>query len=866
MEEFIQIRGARVNNLKNIDLDIPLKKITCLAGPSGCGKSSLAFHTLFNESKRRFLNSFPTYLKFFSDRPAPVDVDEISPVLPVFGLPQINPIVGTRAVVADTMHLTETLQNLFFLFSREKCPEHHVVLEPYDVSVNIKKLTQDYQDEDIFYLVTTKDSFIDLLVNTPFPTRSIKSKRSKSVEDFDKDHQYWELLRFKKKGVSRISKKLVEYKDLPLETYLVASKGGKLVFFDIQLEGNDSCPVCGHEGVGHVALAHFSPYNALGACSECNGFGATLEYDEEKLMDMEKSVVEGGARLLEYKRFGGISDDLISVMKKLKISTTKPLSQLPAKFFEILYEGKAEYCGYNALLKYMEGKRYKANVRIFLRGIQKEVMCTSCMGSRLKPHTHNFHLFKENFSYQEVWGLTIEELKLLLEEKKLLFNDPKEEKLVNKLKSILEVATGLGLGHLSLNRKSKSLSAGEYQRLLLLKYLSYEGTNSLFVFDEPSLGLSESEQKMLLDGFRKLKKQGNTVLLIDHSSYFQKTSDNLVIMGPGSGAYGGEILFKGKYSQSKLLHKAVKVEAYNPENKKTKWIKVERPTVYGKEFMSYELPIGGLTCVYGESGTGKSASLINVLANSIHHSLTGDNLNISKGSAKKISIPHDFSDVIVVDSNLNRYTSRSTVGSLTELFSIVRKHFLKTPIAKSMGLKDGHLSSNSNLGQCPSCEGSGVKVIEMQFLEDVVLTCEDCQGKKIKPAFAEISDGNMTVHEAYNKPISEILDHVELTPKFRRIWDYLKLLKLDYLSLDRKINSLSGGERQRIYLLSKLLKRVDNSILFFENLSFGLSDNEVAGLSEFLQKLCDQGNTVIVIDQHKLFKKAASNLLNFSRN
>ena len=528
MEKFIQIKGARVNNLKGVNLDIPINKITCFAGPSGSGKSSLAFHTLFSESKRRFLNSFPTYLKFFSDRPAPVDVDEISPVLPVFGLPQINPIVGTRATVADTMQLTESLQNLFYYFSKAKCPEHLIPLESYNIASVINQYTSKLDDNDVLYIYTTKDSFINHLYATPFPTRSIEDKNSKQINDFNEDDKLWELIRFKKKSLSRIEKKLIDFKKLDLETYLVIPSASKLKFFSIELDGMDTCPKCGYQNEETSKLAHFSPYNALGACSTCNGFGATLEYDAEKLIDEEKSVSEGGAKLLEFNRFSGLKDLLISAMKKANISTSKPISDLPKEFKSILYSGSGRYCGYDELFSYLETKRYKANVRIFIRGIQKEVECEQCHGSRINSLTHNFHIFKEDFSYLSLWKMTIDQLFEKLSSGELIIKDDKQINLLNKIISILDVAKGLGLGHLEICRKSKTLSAGEYQRLLLLKYLSYEGTNSLFVFDEPSLGLCSSEQVMLFAGFEKLKCQGNTVLIIDHSDYFHKSSETLL--------------------------------------------------------------------------------------------------------------------------------------------------------------------------------------------------------------------------------------------------------------------------------------------------------------------------------------------------
>ena len=276
------------------------------------------------------------------------------------------------------------------------------------------------------------------------------------------------------------------------------------------------------------------------------------------------------------------------------------------------------------------------------------------------------------------------------------------------------------------------------------------------------------------------------------------------------------------------------------------------------------MPMNEITWVRGASGSGKTARIINVLANDLYYKAYGTRLDLSKGDAKSIKCPQKIDDVFVIDANLNRYTSRSTFGSMTDMFSIVRKHFLKTATAKSMGLKEGHLSPNSALGQCPACEGRGFKVVEMQFLEDIVLKCEDCKGLKLKPIYASLSDGEMTVAEAYSMPVSEVVKKIKLTPKYRRINEYLKILKLDYLSLDRGVNSLSGGEKQRLYLLNQLQKEIYNSLLVFENLSFGLSKRELQAVCLFLQKLTAQNNTIALIDQNHFYENVASYILDFN--
>ena len=427
-----------------------------------------------------------------------------------------------------------------------------------------------------------------------------------------------------------------------------------------------------------------------------------------------------------------------------------------------------------------------------------------------------------------------------------------------KIIQILETALSLGLGHLKLLRKAKSLSAGEYQRLLLLKYLSYEGTGALFVFDEPSLGLADDQLKALLLGFKSLIQQGNTIIIVDHNKFFHAKADYLIKLGPGAGEKGGEVIFQGKRKDYK---KEKAIQTLSPLTVQSRGVlSLKSPEIYGDKYSDISIKLNQINLVKGASGSGKTSLYIKILANELSKINHDKYLSPNRGVFKKINGDTIFENVIVVDSNLNKYTSRSTVGSITGMFPVVRKHFLKVPMIKSMGLKDGHLSYNSDLGQCPKCEGKGSLVVEMQFLEDIILTCEDCKGKKLKPRYSALSDGHMTVHEAFTSPVSEVLARVELTPKFKRVAEYLKILNLDYLSLDRQINSLSGGERQRIYLLSRILKNIQNSIIFFENISFGLSDVELNLKAKFLQDLNLKNNTLVIIDQHEKFNQIAHNI------
>jgi excinuclease ABC subunit A len=864
--DHIEIRGARVHNLKNIDIDIPLGKLICFAGPSGSGKTSLAFHTLLTESKRRFVNSFPNSMKFFTERPAAVDVDRIFPVLPVFGLPQINPVMGSRSVVSDIMRLTDTLQNLYFSQSKEMCPVHEKELITSTVGDQLKALFSTHVKSGVYHILLSPNEFIRVFGEDFLPARSYGQKR-KTVDVFNSDDELWEVLRFKFENLDSFEKKWEELKLSQLKlSYKIWGADFKKAQ-DLKIQQKKKCSICDFESRPATILSAFSPYSALGACSSCQGYGANLVYDDKKIINKDLSINEGGLLLLNYAPFQFAYEQILKIAKKKKYALDIPIKKLPKDFFEILEDGEGDYPGYGELKSYLESKRYKPSVRIYIRNLQKEIPCTVCSSSRINEDVHHYKISfgGKLWGLNQIMNLSVAEALELFKHKNFK-QESHESRLYRDITEKLNIAAEMGLNHLSLLRKAKTLSAGEYQRLLLIKYLSFKGVDSLFVLDEPSLGLGEIELKKLLDSLRNIINQGNTVILIDHSEYLQKNSDFLIMMGPTSGKGGGEIIYQGLPHSYFAKKEIINWEKKIRKQKTQQLLEVLGPEIYGKKYFDFKIPIQEMTWVTGPSGCGKTANLIKVMANSIYYKINHEWLDEVEFKVKSVKSPIKFDDVIIISSELNRFTSRSSVGTITELATIIRKHFLKLPISKSMDLKEGHFSANSDLGMCSKCEGKGSIVIEMQYLEDIILECEDCKGLKIKPLYANISDGVMTVAEAYNLPLSQVLERIELTPKFRRIWDYLKILNLDYLSLDRGLNSLSGGEKQRVYLLSKLMKSIQNSLLIFENLSFGLSERELKMLGTFLHDLIQLNNTVVIIDSSQYFKYLANYQLQFGKN
>lgn len=864
--EQIQIRGARTHNLKNINVNIALNKITCVAGPSGSGKSSLAFHTLLTESKRRFINSLPTDMKFFWEIPHTVDVDTIYPVLPAWGLPQHNPVVNSRPVALDVLGGHERLQKIFMEMGDFVCPEHKVPFEKISsLSSTISKIQslKNLSNEDVIHVFVGSDDYRRFISAEMNPNRSMNN----SVNNFDDNDPWYELVRVRAKNISTLEVKLKEFSIASgvLLKFFILNLGKSI---EVHNHFEMKCPHC-ERRVLEAKVSHvesLSPLNAMGACPKCEGHGMLLIYDRDKLVkDPTKTIKNGAINFLLFSRFEHMFPTFLRECRKAGIDIDIPFEKLPESKWEFLYEGAGKYEGFNAYFDYLKSLRYKKNIRIYVRSMQREVLCGDCEGTRVseKAGSLSMVLAESLISYKEFLKLNIESsltiLRIIKKDLSKLIQHQKMQNTFDKLERLYNVAGDLGLGHLQNTRKVRSLSSSEYQRLLLSKYFSYEGSQSLFVLDEPSLGLTQSTQEKMVKYLRLLRDQGNTIIMVEHSEYLKAMSDEVIEMGPGAGARGGKILSQGKYKPAKFEFPK---NILNGPGKKT-FVEVFGAKIRHLEMEKLLVQKNAINWAYGESGTGKTSFLVHVLANEIHKNIFGTRLSFEDYSFKKMSTVADFKDVILINSGLDKISSRSSVATYTDLGGFVRKYFANLEVSKKLDLKDGHFSANSELGQCSSCEGRGVKLVEMHFMEDVEFVCEDCQGKKLKPFYANISDGNITAFEAFNKPLSEVLPHIRLTPKGKRIWEYFKILKLDYLSLDRTLISLSGGERQRLQLLSLLDKKVVNALIIFENLTSGLSHHEYAPLAELLQQLAGSDNTIIVIDQNPFFDKIANHHIEF---
>ncbi|MCR9204912.1 MAG: hypothetical protein NXH75_10060, partial [Halobacteriovoraceae bacterium] len=451
-------------------------------------------------------------------------------------------------------------------------------------------------------------------------------------------------------------------------------------------------------------------------------------------------------------------------------------------------------------------------------------------------------------NYKEIWLLTAKELN---DEFIKLEKIVKEDRFKNRLRPILnllEVTIDLGLGHIPLWKKAKKISSSEYQRALLTKILSYQGSGSLFVLDEPSFDLNTHDQVRLLHCLEKIRDQGNTILLVEHSSFLIQASDFKVEMGPGAGPEGGEVLSSGLNKRKLKTPKPFKAPIKVIGKKNINFEEFENEDY---SYQSLKIPINKTTVVWGASGSKKSHFFNNVFLDTLNYIVAGEPIkSVANVVDDKLRLDQKFENVIVFDSSIGKVSSRSTVGTTIGLSPEVRKYFSRLPVSKDFALEKGHFSPNSELGKCSTCEGKGIKEVEMSFLEDIILVCDDCNGKKLKPFLANISDGEITAFEAFDRPMSEVIPRLTLTPKFQKLWKLVEHLNLSYLSLGRSLSSLSGGERLRIKLLSQLVKKVENSFLFFDNISSGLSNRELEKLFEFINSLKSDNNTLLILDQN----------------
>jgi len=850
----VEIRGARQNNLKGIDLDLPLGKLTVITGPSGSGKSSLAFDTIYAEGQRRYVETFSPYMRQFLDR---MDKPRVARAFcPSCGR-EIRP--ETARSIAD--HIFQELSN-------------QNVLLTFWVAVPPKTEPRAFFDfiQQQGYLRVWIDNEI-VRVDSDKKIKRLGA-RVQVIQD--------------RVAVSEGNRaRLVE----AIETAL---RFGKDRINVIALDNkNEQHPFSTGWHCAHCDLdirpptpGLFSFNNPLGACPECRGFGRTIAIDLNKAIpDRSLSIAQGAVRVFRGEEMGESQRDLMRACARNEIDVRIPFEDLPKADQDFVINGEARdedtdaeelaendrWYGVRGFFKWLESKTYKMHVRVLLSRYRAYTTCPSCNGGRFQPETLNYRIVSPPRNGTREIARTLPEVALLsISDARQLFaglalspNDSTAEMLRNEVVARLRYLCEVGLGYLTLDRSTRTLSGGEVQRVNLTTCLGASLVNTLFVMDEPSVGLHPRDVGRLVRVMHDLRDKGNTLLVVEHEEAIIRSSDNIVDIGPGRGEYGGELVFNGPLNRfqksltADYLSGRKSIPIPKSRRKSSGVLKITGAREHNLKNLDVEIPLGIFNCVTGVSGSGKSTLIHDVLYRHLMVAKGQSNDN-EPGACKSVTGAHRIGEVVMVDQTRLARTPRSTPILYLGLYDRVREMFAAQSEAMAQGLTASAFSFNSGSGRCERCSGTGFEKIEMQFLSDLFVRCAECEGKRFQPHVLRVKVFGKSIHDVLEMTVSEAIQFFAQIGESKTLGDKLDVLDevgLGYLRLGQPLNTLSGGESQRLKLVRHLTEIGEpngdiGKLFIFDEPTTGLHFDDVAILMRLFQRLVDAGNTIVVIEHN----------------
>ena len=887
-QEYIEVFGARAHNLKNIDVKIPREKLVVITGLSGSGKSSLAFDTIYAEGQRRYIETFSAYARQFLGGLERPDVDKIDGLSPVISIEQKTTNKSPRSTVGT---ITEIYDFLRLLYSRAS--------DAYSFNTGEKMVS--YSDEQIKDLILKDFEGKRIAVLAPL----IKSRKGHYRELFEQiskqgfvrvrvDGEIREiekgmkLDRYKTHDIEVVIDRLVvnESAEKRLEeTIKTAMYTGDNILMVIDVD--DEKPryfsrelMCPTSGIAYPNPEPntFSFNSPKGACSSCNGLGTTNEVNLLKVIPDEKnSIKNGGIIPLGEQKNSWIFKQLQTIADRYDFKLTDPIEKIPQEALQVILHGGNEKfkissknlgvtrnyeIDFEGIIAFIENQ-YKntdsTSIKRWAKDFMDEVSCSSCNGNRLKKEALHFKIVNKNIS--ELANMDVSELaNWFVDIEKSLSATQLQiaSEILKEIRTRIQFLLDVGLDYLTLDRTSKTLSGGEAQRIRLATQIGSQLVGVLYILDEPSIGLHQRDNQKLIDSLIKLRDVGNSVLVVEHDEDMIKNADYVLDIGPGAGRHGGEIVSAGTYTE--LTQQPTLTADYIAQRKQIevpkkrregngKTIKLSGASGNNLKNVSVDFPLGKMICVTGVSGSGKS-TLINETLYPIL------NAHIYRGVKKpmpykKIKGLEHVDKVIDIDQSPIGRTPRSNPATYTGVFSEIRSLFAKTPEASIRGYKPGRFSFNVKGGRCETCQGGGLRVIEMNFLPDVHVECETCQGKRFNRETLEIRYKGKSIADVLTMTINEAVAFFEHIPKIHRKLKTIQDVGLGYITLGQQSTTLSGGEAQRIKLASELSKRdTGNTFYILDEPTTGLHFEDIRVLMEVLNKLADKGNTVLIIEHN----------------
>ena len=871
----IEIKGARVHNLKNVSLTIPHNQFVVITGLSGSGKSSLAFDTLFAEGQRRYVESLSSYARQFLGRFDKPDVDYIKGISPAIAIEQKVISNNPRSTVGT---VTEIYDYLKVLFAR--------IGKTYDIQSG--KEVKKHSVTDVVDFIKTFPEGEKYLVLAPWRIKEGVSTK-KSVEI---------LL---SQGYSRVlvNDEVIEIetgktiKHLQNKSFIIIDRLRHVLNDEDYLSRvGDSAQTAFYEGFGDCLIYHmdsgqtvafsnrfeldgvsyieptinfFSFNNPYGACQTCEGYGSIIGIDPNLVVpDKSKSIYNEAVAPWKGEKMGEWRENLIRHATKYKFPIHKAYADLSKEQVELLWRGNKDIWGIDNFFEFLQSNSYKIQYRIMQSRYRGKTLCPDCRGTRLRKETNNVLI--DGYCLSDMILMPVNQLKSSFEKLKLdKYQAEIAERLMVELRNRISYLTEVGLGYLTLNRQSGTLSGGESQRISLATSLGSSLVGSMYILDEPSIGLHPRDTKRLIEILQRLKKVGNTVIVVEHEEEIMMAADQIIDIGPKAGVYGGEIVFQGTHSSLLKADKSItakyltnRLEIPVPAQRRVlrNNIIIKGARENNLKNITVKIPLNGLVCITGVSGSGKSTLVKQVLYPALLKSLgkssnkTGD-FDGLEGDLKRIT------DVEMVDQNPIGRSSRSNPATYVKAFDFIRDLFAREHLAKIRGLKPGFFSYNVPGGRCEVCKGDGEITISMQFMADVKLVCEECKGKRYTPETLEIEYRGKNISDVLNMSIDEAIAFFDEKGSLeKKIVDRIQPLAdlgLGYLTLGQSSSTLSGGEAQRIKLASFLTrgeKKAEPTLFIFDEPTTGLHFHDIDKLIIAFNELIKPGHSILVIEHN----------------
>lgn len=901
MEDKLIIRGARENNLKNIDIDIPKNKLVIMTGLSGSGKTSLAFDTIYAEGQRRYVESLSAYARQFLGNMEKPDVDAIEGLSPAIAIDQKTTSNNPRSTVGTVTEIYDYLRLLYARVGKAYCPKHDVVIESQTIKQMADTIDQ-YADGDRLMVVarvvkrkkgTFKDYFADLLKDGYL--RVVVDGQNYMLDE------EIELDKNKKHDIDVVIDRIIKkegYRSRLVDSLEVGLKltGGEVIVQNLTTKTEElfsehlACPICGFS-VPKLEPRLFSFNNPLGACPDCRGLGIKNEVDDDLLIpDWSKSINEGGLRYfktavgtnrIEWQRF-------LILCKKYKIDLDKPLKDFTKQELSYILDGSREPISYEIVsdsgnvsrtTKFIEGvrtliaRRYEETTskwsKEWYASFMSEHTCPTCKGRRLNDQVLSVRVGGLNIA--EFTEQSIGDALHFIQNIKLTDYEMNIARLVVKeINDRLIFLNNVGLGYLTLARRAGGLSGGEAQRIRLATQIGTRLTGVLYVLDEPSIGLHQRDNEKLIKSLQDIRDLGNSVLVVEHDEDTMRASDFIVDIGPGAGVHGGQVICAGTPEEvmnckdsitGQYLSGNRKIEVPQKRRKGNGlFIEVKGAKEHNLKNINVKFPLGKFNVVTGVSGSGKSTLVNDILGKSLMRYVYQSKER--PGLHKEILGIENIDKVIEVSQDPIGRTPRSNPVTYTGVFDDIRDLFAQTNEAKMRGYDKGRFSFNVKGGRCEACQGDGLKKISMHFLPDVYVPCEQCEGKRYNEETLQVTYKDKNIYDVLEMTVEEALDFFDNLPKIRNKIQTLYDVGLGYIKLGQSATTLSGGEAQRVKLASELQKKsTGKTVYILDEPTTGLHSHDVARLIDVLQRIVDQGDTIIVIEHNLDVIKVADHII-----